>query len=346
MFAINEQIEFVLEELKKEKLITVDLFSGSGIVARLLKQYSKLVIANDLENYSKIINEVFLSNENELDRQEFSHYLNLINENIKIKKVPGIITKLYAPKDDNNIRANERVFYTHENAIYIDSFRYYVDEIVPDYLKKYFFALLLVEASIHVNTSGVFKGFYKDKFTGIGKFGGTAGNALSRIKSSINIDQPFLSKISSQYKVFQEDAISLSEKLPYSNLVYLDPPYNQHPYGSNYFMLNLILENKEPIETSKVSGIPKVWNHSAFNKKSEALTSMEKIVKNLKTDFILVSYNNEGFITYEEMKSMLEKYGKLKCNKILYNTFRGSRNLRNRTLHTNEFLFLLDKRGC
>ena len=24
------------------------------------------------------------------------------------------------------------------------------------------------------------------------------------------------------------------------DLAYFDPPYNQHPYGSNYFMLNII----------------------------------------------------------------------------------------------------------
>ena len=35
----------------------------------------------------------------------------------------------------------------------------------------------------------------------------------------------------------------------------LDPPYNQHPYGSNYFMLNLICDYREPVEISAVSAI-------------------------------------------------------------------------------------------
>lgn len=340
---IEDEILSVKKELKKEKLVTVDLFSGSGVVARLLKQHSSKVIANDLESYSKIINQAFLSNESELNRKDFELYLEQINEKISDRKINGIISKLYAPQDDCNIKAGERVFYTHENAVYIDSFRYYIDELVPEELKKYFLALLITEASIHVNTSGVFKGFYKDKNTGIGKFGGTAGNALSRIKTPITITEPILSKIESEYLVLQEDAIKLSEKLEKSDLVYLDPPYNQHPYGSNYFMLNVILANKEPTEISKVSGIPNNWNHSPFNRKQDALKSMEAIVRNLKTNYILISYNNEGFISFEEMKMMLERYGDVECKKILYNTFRGSRNLRARDIHTNEFLFLLKK---
>lgn len=204
---------------------------------------------------------------------------------------------------------------------------------------------MITEASIHVNTSGVFKGFYKDKITGIGKFGGSGENALSRIKGKIQLKMPILSNVVSNYLVYREDALNISSSLKGLDLVYLDPPYNQHPYGSNYFMLNLIIENKNPGNISKVSGIPERWNHSAFNRKKDALISMEQIIKTLDTKFALVSYNNEGFISYDEMESMLKKYGKVKSKQIVYNTFRGSRNLRNRNIHTNEFLFLLDKRG-
>ena len=109
-------------------------------------------------------------------------------------------------------------------------------------------------------------------------------------------------------------------------------------------MLNLIIDNKIPESISKVSGIPDGWNRSVFNKKKYALLSMEQIIKNLDTKFALISYNNEGFISYDEMETMLKKYGKVESKQIIYNTFRGGRNLQNRTIHTNEFLFFLDKR--
>ena len=172
---IEKEVLFVQKDLNKEKLVCVDLFSGSGIVARLLKQYSSKIIANDQELYSKIINECFLSNQSEFDESLFDALLDKINRQISIKPVTnGIIRSLYSPKDEEDIKPFDRVFYTNENAIYIDGFRYYIDEIVPENYKKYFLALLLTEASIHVNTCGVFKGFYKETNTGIGKFGGKA----------------------------------------------------------------------------------------------------------------------------------------------------------------------------
>lgn len=345
--SLLKEIEILLlkvkRKAKKEKLISVDLFSGSGVVSRLLKKHSSLVIANDLELYSKVINECFLSNKDEIDKDEFEKYLKLLNEKIKSNPLEGIISKNYAPKDDNNIKKNERAFYTRENAIYIDSFRTYMDEVVPKHLHKYFLALLITAASIHVNTAGVFKGFYKDKNTGVGKFGGTDENALTRIKTKIKIEKPILSNHKTEYIIYQEDAIKLSKKLEKSDVVYLDPPYNQHPYGSNYFMLNMIIKNELPQDISKVSGIPTDWNRSPFNRKSEALSSMEKIIKRLNTRFIIVSYNSEGFISFEEMEMMLKKYGKVESKQIKYNAYRGSRNLNGRDIYTKEYLFMVEK---
>ena len=74
----------------------------------------------------------------------------------------GIISRLYAPKDTNNIQPNERVFYTRENAILLDTYRTAIQEVCPENYKKFFLAPLLSQASIHTNTSGVFKGFYKN----------------------------------------------------------------------------------------------------------------------------------------------------------------------------------------
>lgn len=340
---IESEVLFVCDKLGKEKLVCLDLFSGSGVVSRFLKQYSSLIIANDLESYSKVINECFLSNKTEFNLELFNNYLKEINRRIDEQPIKGIIRKNYSPKNDKKIVADDRVFYTNENATYIDSFRHYIDEVVPESYKKYFLALLLTEASIHVNTCGVFKGFYKDTDTGIGKFGGKAENALVRIKGTINIEPPVLSNFESEYKVYQVDANKLAGDLKGLDLVYLDPPYNQHPYGSNYFMLNIILKNKIDGNMSKVSGIPDDWNHSIYNKKQTALDGMRDIISKLDSSFVLISYNNEGFISFDEMKNMLSEFGKVKEKRIQYNTFRGSRNLRDRNIYTNEFLFLLEK---
>lgn len=341
---IEKEILEIQSFLKKDKLSTLDLFSGSGIVSRLLKQYSQTQIANDLENYSYVLNDAFLTNKNDFDEKKFDSLFAEIQNRIENEKQEGIITKNYAPKNDDKIEKDERVFYTHENALRIDTYRKLINEICgDDMIKKFFLASLITESSVHVNTSGVFKGFYKDKTTGIGCFGGKGKDAISRIKGKIELKKPVLSNFSSNVVLYKEDAVLLSEKLKNLDIAYLDPPYNQHPYGSNYFMLNLILENRIESDVSKVSGIPSNWNRSSFNRRKDALSSLEKIISNLDSKFIIISYNSEGFISFDEMKAMLEKYGKLKTVSIKYNTFRGSRNLNARDIHVSEYLFVLKK---
>jgi adenine-specific DNA-methyltransferase len=328
--------------LGKNKLSTFDVFSGSGIVARFLKQYSSLLLVNDLESYSKITNECYLSNRSELNIPFLkSIHRDLLAEIENKSLESGIIANMYAPQD-NNIKAEERVFYTRRNAQYIDTMRNLIERLDAGN-KKYFLAPLISEASIHSNTSGVFKGFYKNHATGIGQFGGASEDSLSRIKGDIVLPFPVFSNFDSEYIVFSGDSNVVINTAPEVDLAYLDPPYNQHPYGSNYFMLNLILENKYPENTSKVSGIPENWNRSAYNKKQFAYTALTDLVTNIKSKFILISFNSEGFISLDEMKDMLYKIGKVEILEIPYTTFRGCRNLAARAIHVKEYLYLLEK---
>ena len=157
---IEEEVKKIAGLLGKEKL------------ARMLKKYSSVLIANDLEEYSRLINECYLTDKKDFPHEKWREYKSIIEEMCRSKKEPGIITKNYAPQDDGNIQRGERVFYTHENALLIDTYRSLIDKVVQEEdMKKFFLAPLVTEASVHVNTSGVFKGFYKDKNTGIGCFG-------------------------------------------------------------------------------------------------------------------------------------------------------------------------------
>jgi adenine-specific DNA-methyltransferase len=339
---IDNGIEIVQKKLQKNKLKMFDVFSGSGIAARYFKQFSDLLITNDLENYSYIINQCYLSNENEIEISVLrEYYRELIDKsNKELKK--GIISELYAPNDDTHIEPDERVFYTTKNAMIIDTVRQLIDKI-PENYQKYFLAPLLSEASIHANTSGVFKGFYKNKETGIGQFGGKNRDALFRITGDIKLPFPVFSNFYCETIICNDDSNKIINSLPEVDIAYLDPPYNQHPYGSNYFMLNLILDYKYPEKTSKISGIPEDWNRSSYNKENFALDTLTYLVENINAKYVLISFNSEGFITTRQMKEMLQRFGKLEVLEIKYNTFRGSRNLKTREIHVKEYLYLLEK---
>ena len=336
---IATEVELALKELGLEKGKICDLFSGSGIVARRLKQYASRLYANDLENYSYIINDCYLTNSEDFNEK---FYDELYAKIMAKEPVEGIITNNYAPKDDNNIKEGERVFYTHNNAVIIDTIRTAIDE-VPESYKKFFIGPLLYEASVHANTSGVFKGFYKSKTENVGKFGGEGENALERILGSIELKKPIFSNYDCQVTLFREDANVLVKHLRGLDVTYIDPPYNQHPYGSNYFMLNTIIDNKIGHNISTVSGIPDDWNKSLYNKKNEALKTFEQLVNDIDSKYLIISYNNEGFISLDEMQNMLSKYGELTTKEIDYVAFRGSRNFKNRSKHTTEYLFILKK---
>lgn len=330
------------ERLGKDKVSFFDAFSGSGIVSRYMKRHCDFIIANDMELYSEVVNKCYLTNKSEINVTELENIYTKWKEETFKHLRSGIISKLYAPEDDKLIKEGERAFYTKRNALILDSARATLDCVCP---KKYFnllLAPLLAEASIHPNTSGVFKGFYKNK-EGIGEFGGEGKNALSRICGEIKLQMPVLSNFECKSIVYRGDTNEVVKYIPDVDIAYFDPPYNQHPYGSNYFMLNVLAENKEPKEISKVSGIPKTWNHSKYNVRSSAEETFFELLKNVRAKCLLISYNSEGFIKYDKFMSFLQSIGDVEPVEIEYNTFRGSRNLRERALKVKEYLFLVNK---
>lgn len=344
---IGTALTDVKNQLHKDKLSIFDVFSGSGIVSRYFKQHANLIIANDLETYSNIINTCYLSNSTERNEKQLQEiYAFLTNSLHEAEKTnswhTGIISENYSPKDDTHIEKNERVFYTTRNAHYLDTARNLIKKL-PQNTQAFFIAPLLSLASVHTNTSGVFKGFYKNKDTGLGEFGGKGKNALSRIMANMELPYPIFSNFDCDTKILQGDANSIIKAVPEVDIAYIDPPYNQHPYGSNYFMLNIIANNKMSEKISNVSGISTDWNRSAYNYTKTAANTLEDLVRRIQAKFVLISFNSEGIITLEEMKEILSQYGKLTIFESNYNTFRGSRNLHNRAKHVVEYLFLLKK---
>jgi len=337
---IENEIISIKGSLKKDLLISLDGFSGSGVVSRMFKYHSELLFVNDMEAYSHIIHLCYLSNPTEEKRKNIQKYINELN-NLNFDK-SGIICREYAPSDTYDIQKGERAFYTNENAKIIDTIRNKINDYPPDYF-PFLIAPLLVKASIHTNTSGVFKGFHKKN--GIGHFGGKEEqNTTSRITKKIILESPIFSNQSHKCKVFHYnmDINALVEDLPLLDIAYLDPPYNQHPYGSNYFMLNTILNNEITGDLSKVSGIPDNWNRSNYNYKKSALQSMKNLLQNINAKYIILSYNDEGIIQKQELIQLFNKLDLFfQLKEIKYNTYKGSRNLKDRNKDVTEYLWIL-----
>ncbi len=351
---IGEGLAIVLDRLDKPRIDIFDAFSGSGVVSRYFKRFARRLVANDLELYADIANRCYLTNYDDVDRRRLAAIHRELLDRLegleptfrdgerREDDASGFVAELYAPEDDAAIKAGERVFYTRRNARFIDAARALIAGLDAED-RPYFLAPLLSEASIHANTAGVFKGFYKDAETGIGRFGGRAGDALSRILGDIGLPFPLFSRFSCAIESHRGDAAATAELAGDIDLAYLDPPYNQHPYGSNYFMLNLIAEGRRPQKISEVSGIPQDWSRSDYNAIHKAAEALEDLVARLRAKFILLSFNSEGFLSREKMEGLLGRHGRLSVLERDYSAFKGSRNLAARPLRVKEFLYLLEK---
>jgi len=340
---IGRAVEQVKHRLGKPRLQVLDAFSGSGVVSRFLKAHSSRLLSNDLEDYATVTGRCYLGNRSAVDLEAVARVVADFNARVFDPMPVGFIEDLYAPGDEGRITREDRVFYTKGNARRLDNYRRLIDT-APCEMKDLLLAPLLSKASVHTNTAGVFKGFYKNGETGVGQFGGSGSDALLRILGEIKLEVPVLSNFECEYQVFQEDANTLAPKLRNLDLAYIDPPYNQHPYGSNYFMLNLLVHYERPHHVSRVSGIPTNWRRSGYNVRARSLSLLGQLLKSLDVPFLLISFNNEGFISPEQMRSLLDTLGSVDTFQVPYNAFRGSRNFNNRPIHVTEQLFLVERR--
>ena len=341
---IAAAVEQVKHRLGKARLRIFDAFSGSGVVSRYFKAHADLLISNDIEQYAAATARCYLSNRSEVDLAAISEAVADLNQRVDTENFPtGFIEELYSPKDEKCITGEDRVFYTKSNARRLDNYRRLMNSL-PAKVQTMLLGPLLSSASVHANTAGVFKGFYKNRETRIGQFGGSGSDALVRITGKIRLEAPVLSNFECDYQVLQEDANAVAPRLKDLDLVYIDPPYNQHPYGSNYFMLNLLLRYQRPRRVSRVSGIPTDWQRSGYNVKARSFPLLKDLLGTLDTRFLLVSFNNEGFIPTQQMRAMLAELGSMNVVETRYNAFRGSRNFNNRPIHVTEQLFLVERR--
>ncbi len=337
--AMNE----VKRRVNKERLRILDVFAGSGVVSRFFKAHASLLVSNDFEDYAAAVARCYLSNRSEVNCHELGEAVRWLNSEVEKRQLAsGFIEELYAPRNERRITKSDRVFYTRDNACRLDSYRRLLNEL-PGAVREMLLGPLLSEASVHANTAGVFKGFYKDRKTGIGRFGGSNADALKRIRGTIELSVPVLSRFECDVEVRQEDANAAARAVSDIDLAYLDPPYNQHPYGSNYFMLNLLVHYRRPSDISQVSGIPTDWRRSGYNVKAQSMRLMHDLLQALDARFLLISFNDEGFITPKIMERLLGKLGKVSRMDIKYNAFRGSRNLHGRDTHVTEQLFLVER---
>ncbi|MBO7589710.1 MAG: DNA adenine methylase [Bacteroidaceae bacterium] len=276
----------------QRNLVFFDAFCGMGSVADSMKAIYNHIIINDSLKCSTVFTRGKLyANICTFERLGFNPFTFLNGNN---NTLHGFFYQNYSQG------GSERMYFTEENAGRIDYFRKQIEEWkVQDRITEeeyvYLLACLLESVSDVSNTAGVYGAFLKhwDK------------RALKPIIfSAIDSNEGICEIIESQNDRI-EDIISDIE----CDILYLDPPYTQNQYGTQYHLLEtLILNDNPPI--SKVTGSrPTTPMRSNWSKMYHAHILFEKVVAETKASHIILSYNNDGFMSKDFIEKTLKRFG-------------------------------------
>jgi len=108
------------------------------------------------------------------------------------------------------------------------------------------------------------------------------------------------------------DASQLVTRLPRTDLMYLDPPYNQHRYFTNYHIWETLVRWDAP-ETygvaRKRADCRAERTKSVFNRKREMPAAFSVLLGQANARVLMVSYNDESWITADQMMRALRDAG-------------------------------------
>ena len=335
----------------------VDLFSGSTVVARFAKKLGFRVLANDWEPYSEQIAIGTVVNNKVPAFEKLGGCDNVFKILNNVTPVEDYITKHLCPADDENLNhEKDRQFFMRKNGMKIDAMRELIstwvaeEKITPEEF-GYLMASFVYSVSYVSNTSGVFKGFHRG-------WGGSNGTAQYRICSDIELRPAIVFDNGKKNISTREDAGKLIHRLTdllggIPDIVYLDPPYNQHPYGSNYHVLNTVTlwdkpELPEKITKGTKAAIRLDWRterRSAYNSHRKATQEFQDLIDNISAKFILTSYSTEGNIPLEEMMEILGGKGSLRIVKREYVRYRVSPTRPSPKPRNVEFVVITDTNG-
>jgi adenine-specific DNA-methyltransferase len=321
--------------------VFADLFSGTGSVGSHFKKLGFKVFSNDLMTYSYAqqvarveMNQVPAFSSlfsDKKSRKTLSEVLGYLNS---LPASAGWFTESYSPYG-----AAKRQYFSVDNAMKIDSIRDELSMLAGNRsitMQEFWYLLaVLVDASDYVaNMSGTYGAYLKI----------WRGHALKKIElKPIEVFDNGLGN-----KAFQKDANELVRKIS-GDVLYLDPPYNQRQYASNFHVLESLAVWDKPTLRG-VTGL-RNYDHqkSLFSLKNQALPSLIDIYDNADFKYIALSYNNEGLISHEQLVSSLENRGDLKVFSTDYRRFRTERDHEKRNYQTidnktKEYLFLLERK--
>lgn len=322
------QLFFREKKLLNKKYKFFDAFCGTGSVANAFKDTFDIVINDNLKWAELYTNGRLVSSNCKFKNLGFNpiDYLNSSDNKRK-----GFIYNNYAPEISN------RMYFTPENAMRIDYFRYQIEQWkiqrkIDDNEYSYLITCLINAVSDVSNTAGVYGAFLK-------KWDSRALKpiVLSDMKDNIKIKKESVERYNSKL----EDIIENIE----CDIIYLDPPYTQNQYGTQYHLLETLVLDDNP-EISEITGSRKTAPmRSDWSKEYKVNILLDKIISKTKAKYIVLSYSNHGLMSKEFIEACFKRYGiesTYSCKKIRYKKYENWKSTNDKDNY--EYLFFIEKK--
>lgn len=322
-------MDFLKETISKKTgytngdgLVFADLFAGTGVVGATFRKMGYTVISNDIQYYSYVINKALIEGDS-LDLTELLETLN------GLSGTKGFVYNNYCAGSGSG-----RMYFSDDNGMKCDAIRKELDNLrtlgkISD--DEYFQILASLIDAIDkcANTASVYGAFLKK---------------IKKSAAKPMVLEPLDIPDGPKGQVYNQDINSIIKELS-GDVLYLDPPYNARQYCSNYHLLETIARADDPDIHGKTGLRVDNSQKSLYCSKRTVKFTFEELIKEAKFKYIFLSYNNEGLMSFKEIKEIMEKYGKYSVVKKEYRRFKADKD-ENRNISassTFEYLHCLEK---
>ncbi|RNM12943.1 DNA adenine methylase [Nocardioides pocheonensis] len=264
----------------------VDLFTGTTRVAQEFKRRGLLVTAADVATYSQVLSDCYIATDGTaVDPQELDNELKRL---AALPGRPGWFTRTYC---------EEARFFQPKNGARVDAIR---DVLETEHRGTPLFPVLLTSLMLAADrvdsTTGLQMAYLKEW--------------APRSHQDLELRAPDL--LPGPGSTLAGDATETVDALPRADLIYLDPPYNQHRYFTNYHIWETLVRWDRP----EVYGVARkrvdardASTKSVFNNKRLMPAALTDLLRRVRAEVVVVSYNDESWVTPEQITQALREGG-------------------------------------
>jgi adenine-specific DNA-methyltransferase len=268
----------------------VDLFTGTTRVAQELKRREMIVTAVDSARYAEVFARCYIATDvREVDERALADALADLGAR---DGYHGYVTETFCVQSR---------FFQPFNGERIDAMR---DAIESDYAHSPLYPVLLtslIEAADRVDsTTGVQMAYVK--------------KWAPRSFRPLELRAPEL--LPGTGVAVRGDACELAGSLGSFDFAYLDPPYNQHRYFTNYHIWETLVAWDAPVHygvACKRVDSRDPGTHSVFNERRRMGDALAGVIRDIDADVVAVSYNDESWVTIDELQAMVGERGGAVC---------------------------------